>query len=119
MDRPVDTRVALVLTGEGERESDGGIVNLVMRELAISCLPNQIPESIVVDVSKLALGDTLLVKDLEIPEGITVNHDPEEVVVTVNAPRAAAEAAEPAEEAEEAAPEGAPEAAEQAADGEA
>lgn len=108
MDRPVDTTVGVLLTGEGERESDGGIVNLVVRELAISCLPSQIPEHITVDISAMAIGDTLLIKDLQIPDGITVNQNPDEVVVTIAAPARAAEVDE-AEAEEEGAPEAAPE----------
>ncbi|HHX01313.1 MAG TPA: 50S ribosomal protein L25 [Firmicutes bacterium] len=119
MDRPVDTTVGVVLTGEGERESDGGIVNLVVRELAISCLPTQIPEHIAVDISKMTIGDTLLIKDLQVPDGITINHEPDEVVVSVATPvrvsaeteEAEAEAAEGQEPEQEQAPEAAGDAA--------
>ena len=92
MDRPVDTTVPVVLEGEDARESDGGIVGLVVRELNISCLPTDIPESIAVDVSQLVIGDTLTVADLKVDQGITVNHDPDEVIVTVTAPAKADEA---------------------------
>jgi len=88
MDRPVETAVPLVLAGEGERESDGGVVNLVLRELSISCLPNQIPEFITVNVAHMKIGDNLLVSDLEVAEGIEVLNAPNEVVATVSAPSA-------------------------------
>jgi len=95
LDRPVDTMVGIVLAGEEARAADGGVVNLVVRELEISCLPTRIPEAITVDVSKLAIGDTLLVRDLQIPAGIMVKADPDEVVVTVTASgRAESEAAD-------------------------
>lgn len=102
MDRPVDTTVPVVLEGEDARESDGGIVGLVVRELNISCLPTDIPESIAVDVSQLVIGDTLTVADLKVDQGITVNHDPDEVIVTVTAPAKADEAEAEATEGEDA-----------------
>lgn len=102
MDRPVDTIVPVVLEGEDARESDGGIVGLVVRELNISCLPTDIPESIAVDVSQLVIGDTLTVADLKVDQGITVNHDPDEVIVTVTAPAKADEAEAEATEGEDA-----------------
>lgn len=82
---------------------EDGIVNLVLRELDIECLPANIPESVQVDVSGLDVGAAVLVKDLAVPAGVRVRHDPEEVVLNVI--RARAEAVPEAEAApEEAAP---------------
>lgn len=94
MDKPVDTTVFVVLTGEEERESDGGLVNLVMRELNISCLPMDIPENITIDVSQMVIGDTITVSDLDLGGKITVNQDPDEVIVTVAVPTKVEESAE-------------------------
>jgi large subunit ribosomal protein L25 len=77
------------------------------RELDVECLPNAIPEEFAVDVSKLEIGDSIHVRDLEVPEGIEILNDPDVAVVSVVAP-AVAEAETPAEAAAEgAAPEGA------------
>lgn len=105
MDKPVDTTVFVVLTGEEERESDGGLVNLVMRELNISCLPMDIPENITIDVSQMVIGDTITVSDLDLGGKITVNQDPDEVIVTVTAPTKVEESAEDEEAEVEAAEE--------------
>lgn len=105
MDKPVDTTVFVVLTGEEERESDGGLVNLVMRELNISCLPMDIPENITIDVSQMVIGDTITVSDLDLGGKITVNQDPDEVIVTVAAPTKVEESAEDEEAEVEAAEE--------------
>jgi large subunit ribosomal protein L25 len=105
MDKPVDTTVFVVLTGEEERESDGGLVNLVMRELNISCLPMDIPDNITIDVSQMVIGDTITVSDLDLGGKITVNQDPDEVIVTVAAPTKVEESAEDEEAEVEAAEE--------------
>lgn len=105
MDKPVDTTVFVVLTGEEERESDGGLVNLVMRELNISCLPMDIPENITIDVSQMVIGDTITVSDLDLGGKITVNQDPDEVIVTVAVPTKVEESAEDEEAEVEAAEE--------------
>lgn len=105
MDKPVDTTVFVVLTGEEERESDGGLVNLVMRELNISCLPMDIPENITIDVSQMVIGDTITVSDLDLGGKITVNQDPDEVIVTVAVPTKVEEFAEDEEAEVEAAEE--------------
>ncbi len=63
-------------------------------------LPDKIPQEIVVDLSKLEIGDTLFVKDIQVPEGVKVIDDPDEIVVSVLAPRESEEEAEEAAETE-------------------
>ncbi|NLY56874.1 MAG: 50S ribosomal protein L25 [Firmicutes bacterium] len=99
LDQPITTVVPLTLVNEDRRESDGGIVEQILREIEVTCLPTQIPEFIAVDVSGLKINDTLRVADVVAPPGVEVTTDPEEVVVTVAAP-AEPVAEETAEEAE-------------------
>jgi large subunit ribosomal protein L25 len=66
----------------------GGILDFVTRELEVECLPGDIPERIVVDVSDLELGKHLRVSDLKAPERVTILTDPDVVIVHVVAPRA-------------------------------
>jgi ribosomal protein L25, Ctc-form len=101
MDQEVEVQVPVVLVGEDQRESDGGIVTQLLRELAVTCLPADIPERIEADVSGLRVGDSLLVSDLVVPPGVTVNTPAEEVVVSVVASKAVAAEAEEAEAAGE------------------
>lgn len=102
LDQEMQTTVPLDVQGE-EQRTDDGVVQLVLREVNISCLPTAIPELITVDVSALEIGDLLTVADLTAPEGVTILNDPEEAVVTVTRAQAE-EADEPADE--EAADEG-------------
>jgi len=88
-DRPITVRVAVHPVGEaaGVREQKG-ILNVVLHELDISCLPTLIPERIDADVSALMIGDVLTVGDLQAPEGVRILNDPGQAVVTVAAPMA-------------------------------
>jgi large subunit ribosomal protein L25 len=74
--------------------------------VTVEALPGNIPTSITVDVSHLALGDQLRVADLPIPSGVSVQHEPDELVVQVSIPRGLSEEEEAAEAALEAAAEG-------------
>jgi large subunit ribosomal protein L25 len=90
--RPVRTHAPLEPAGESPAEREGGIVQMLLHELEIECLPADIPDAIYVDVSGLRLGDSLTVRDLKLPPGVTVRSDPTLVVVTVLAPRNAEDA---------------------------
>ena len=103
---------------------DGGVLEPLMRTLEVSCMPLAIPESISVDVSNLAIGDAIHVRDVQLPPDVVVKTDADTTVVHVIAPRleeepvaAAAVPAEgeatPAEGAEGAAPAAAGEKAEE------
>jgi large subunit ribosomal protein L25 len=90
---------------------EGGILDFVTRELQVECLPTDIPEKIVVDVSELGMGKHVRVSEIKAPERVTILTDPDVVIAHVVAPRAeevapAAEvAAVPAEGAAAAEPE--------------
>jgi large subunit ribosomal protein L25 len=112
LDRKIEIAVPIRLVNEDTRPNDGGIVSTLLWELTVECLPTDIPETIDVDVQNLEIGGSLAVKDLAPPAGVEILTDPEEVVVKVDAPEAAAEppaeAGEPAAEAEEQAEDTAP-----------
>ena len=88
-DRPITVRVAVHPVGEaaGVREQKG-ILNVVLHELDVSCLPTMIPERIDADVTALMIGDVLTIGDLRAPEGVRILNDAGQAVVTVAAPMA-------------------------------
>lgn len=102
-ERPISVAVPIVLEGEAPASELGGVVNQILNELEIECLPKDLPEAIVVDVSRLTeLDSAIYVRDLEIPEGVRVLEDPEVPVVRIALPRAVEEeAAEEVEAVEE------------------
>ena len=95
MDKPIQVTVALRHVDEpiGVRDTQG-ILEMVLREVQVSCLPANIPEDIKADVSNLAIGDVLTVADLAVPEGVRVLTDRAQAVATV-APPAVEEVAAP------------------------
>ncbi|MEO0288814.1 MAG: 50S ribosomal protein L25 [candidate division WOR-3 bacterium] len=93
--------VPIILKGSAKGVKEGGIVEHLLRDLEIKCLPADIPSHIEVDISELAIGDSIHVKDIK-AERFEIVENPEEVVVTILAPKAyVEEAPKPEEEAKE------------------
>jgi len=65
----------------------GGVLDHVLRELEIEVLPADIPEHVDLDVTALAIGHSLFVRDLQVPKAKVLN-DPDTPICTVVAPRA-------------------------------
>jgi large subunit ribosomal protein L25 len=86
MDHPVTLKTPVHMTGEDKRARDGAILELLIHELEISCLPANIPDRILIDVSKLTIGAGIHVKDLVVAEGIRILTPMDEVVVLASAP---------------------------------
>lgn len=104
MDRAITVGVPVFATGEAEGvKEQGGILETILREVQVSCLPGLIPERITVDVSALMIGDVLTVANLTPPEGVKILNDPGQAVVTVSPPMAE-EVAAPAAAVAEAVP---------------
>lgn len=83
LNKPIHAVVAVELEG-GERSPgvrDGGVLEHVTRELTIEALPTDIPESVVVDVSAMELGHSLLLGEITAPAGVTLLDDPETTVL--------------------------------------
>lgn len=99
LDERIETVVAVELTGQAPGVVEGGVLDHPLRDLEIECLALEVPEQILVDVSGLQIGDSIHVRDLVVPQGVTVLTDPDRPVAAVLAPRveAAAEGAEGAE----------------------
>lgn len=100
-------KVPVHLQGEPKGvKVDGGVLDFVLREVEVECLPKDIPEEMRVNVSELELGAGVRAGDLPFASGVKLITDPGHVIVHVLAPRVEEEVA-PAVEAE--AVEGAPE----------
>jgi len=82
----VTTTVPISFVGKSQGEKIGGIVEHLVRELDLECLPKDLPSVIEVDVTPLGLGDSLSVGDVKVPSGIKVLTHPQEVVVSVVLP---------------------------------
>jgi large subunit ribosomal protein L25 len=102
-DERVRVNVAIEFKGEPHGIHEGGELLHIRTDLDIECPLLNIPEVLKVRIDHLGVGQTLHVGDLELPEGITTHHHPEDVVATVRAKRGGVGAA--AEEEAEGAPE--------------
>ena len=112
--RKINAMVPVTVTGKSQGVEDGGILQIVRRELEVFCLPTAIPEAIEVDISELEIGGSIHVKEIALPSDVELPEDVDFTVITVLAPKVEVEAVEEEElvEGEEVAEEGAPEAAE-------
>jgi large subunit ribosomal protein L25 len=96
LQQAIQVSVPIHVTGIAEGVKMGGILDQTLRELELECMPEAIPQEIPVDVSALEIGHSLHVRDLALPEGVTLQSDPDLAVVLVAAPAAEEEEA-PAE----------------------
>ena len=94
LDQSITVEVVVELVGDSIGVQKGGEINLIQRTLAVRCLPNQIPESVRIDVSKLELGEMLHVEDLVAESSYEFDEDPSVGVVSVVAPEVEAQPAE-------------------------
>jgi len=105
----IEMNVPVVLNGNAKGVSEGGVIEHHLREVLVECLPTQVPDRLELDVTELLVGRSLHASDLVVPDGVKLLTDPDEVVVTVVAPRVHEEAAPAAAAAVEGVPaEGAP-----------
>ena len=110
LDQPIQAQVVVELVGDPEGVKEGGVLSQVQREINVEALPLEIPERLELDVSEMAIGDTLRLADLPPREGVTYLDNPEETVLaTVTMPTQIVEPEPEEEELEEGAelPEGA------------
>ena len=112
MNRQIRVMVPVVTTGQSPGVEEGGMLNIVRRELEVFCLPGDIPESFEIDISDLAIGDSIHLEDMPLGDNVEVVADVNYTVVTVLSPKIEEE--EVAEEEEEGLEEG-----EEGAEGEA
>jgi large subunit ribosomal protein L25 len=83
-------RVAVHVTTVGEPigvKKDKGILQYGLREIDVECLPGDIPGHVEMDISGLEIGSSLHVMDADLPRSVTLLTDPEEMLVTVMAPK--------------------------------
>lgn len=101
MDRKIKVKVPVETEGKAVGVEAGGILQVVRRELEILCYPNQILNSIVLDVTNLEIGDSIHVKDISIDEGIDIVSEVNFTVLTISAVKIEEEVVEEEIEGEE------------------
>ena len=111
MDKDVVVNVPVILIGKPVGVTEGGILQQVARTLPVLCKPSDIPEKIEVDVSNLAIAESLHIKDVKAPAGVQFKIKGDQTIAVVNVPEKEEEAPKPAAVAAVPGAEGAPAAA--------
>ncbi|MGI6434714.1 MAG: 50S ribosomal protein L25 [Syntrophomonadaceae bacterium] len=95
----ITSTVGVIIIGEEEVMKQQGIIQSGIKEIEVSCLPQDLPGSITCSVAELSIGDKITVADLQVPEGVEIITDENDLVAVILAPSKAVE--EPEEEADE------------------
>jgi large subunit ribosomal protein L25 len=89
LDEKIQSTAFLELTGieDAPGTKEGGVLEHITRELTISALPNDIPDSLSHDIGQMQIGDTLTLDALRPPSGVELLDDPETVIATLTPPK--------------------------------
>jgi len=83
----IEVKIPLVFTGRAQGVKEGGILEEMIREISVVCVPADIPDNIEHDVTELELDQGVQIKDLTLPDGVVVTGNPEDTVAMVHVPR--------------------------------
>ncbi|MEW5772577.1 MAG: 50S ribosomal protein L25 [Thermodesulfobacteriota bacterium] len=86
--------VPVIVSGKSKGEAEGGVLELIRDHLEVECLPGDIPDKLTVDVTPLAIGQSIHVADVPMPAGVKAVYDDNYAVVGVIAKVAESEAGE-------------------------
>jgi len=107
LDEKLTATVPIISIGDAIGTTrDGGILEHILREVDIECLPADLPESIEIDVSELTVGATIHISDIPAIDGVEILTDPTLSIFALAAPITEAEAEPEEAEEEEVAAEG-------------
>lgn len=87
LDKPITASVSVVLAGESPGAKMGGSLNQTVHQVRVQAIPTEVPSQVSLDISKLHVGGSLRIADIEVPSAVTVLDDPEAIVVAVAATR--------------------------------
>lgn len=86
-DEKLHVEIPVREVGESEGvKSGGGLLETPLRRLKVECLPKDLPEEILIDVTALKIGDSIHVRDVALPTGVIILNPKDQTVVTVAAP---------------------------------
>jgi len=86
MDKEITVDIPIRLVGTPVGVTNGGFLQVVRRELTVSCLPDKLIDSLEIDVSGLDMGDAVHIRDIALPEGISCVEEGDTPVAVVSAP---------------------------------
>ncbi|MCA1012977.1 50S ribosomal protein L25/general stress protein Ctc [Halobacillus halophilus] len=98
MSQEMDVEVPVHLEGEAAGSKEGGVLQQPLYDLAVRAKPANIPDEILIDVSELNIGDSILVSDITSARGYEITEDPDTTIVAVTPPEEVPEEPEIADE---------------------
>src|SRR5690606_26958654 len=87
VNKKITVNVPVRISGKAKGVKEGGILEEILREIPVECLPKDIPNSFEVDVADLDVGHSIHVEILKTSDAITILKDDSEAIVTVLAPK--------------------------------
>lgn len=81
--KPLQTAIPVHISGRAKGVTAGGTLQTMVRDIAIECLPRNLPPSVEIDVTELDINEVIRIEDLNLPEPVTVLIDPHTALVTV------------------------------------
>ena len=90
-DQKMIVSIPIILEGESVGASEGGIVTQATNTVEIECLPTDVPENLIADISALELNSAMTAVDLVLPTDVSLVSPEETTIVTCNPPKAEVE----------------------------
>ncbi|MCL4244199.1 MAG: 50S ribosomal protein L25 [Candidatus Dadabacteria bacterium] len=87
VNKRITVNVPVKISGKAKGVKEGGILEEILREIPVECLPKDIPNSFEVDVTDLEVGHSIHVETLKTSDAITILKDDSEAIVTILAPK--------------------------------
>jgi len=78
----VEVDIKIELRGDSPGTKNGGIVKHMLHEVTVACLASELPDALEVSINHLELNDVIHVSDMEVPDGVRVLAEADEIVVT-------------------------------------
>lgn len=86
MDTKVTVSVPVEAIGVSHGVKEGGLLQIIRRELDIICKPSDTPDSVQIDITELAVGDSVHVEDIDLGKAIDIPHEVNFTVITIVPP---------------------------------
>jgi large subunit ribosomal protein L25 len=89
LNKPIEVKVPVHVTGSPIGvKVEGGLLDHVVREVSVTCLPADIPEAFEIDASEVHVGQHLSIRDIKVPDRIRILDDPDQTVLVIAMPKA-------------------------------
>ncbi len=87
MNSEIDADVRIELNGEAAGVKDGGVLQQPLHQVSVTAKPNDIPESIQVDIANLQVGEVVTIGDIRSQYNVQINEEDERTIASILAPR--------------------------------